>query len=374
MIVKDLMNTSVISVLPDDSISAALSKMKQNRVHQLPVIDKELKGILVLKKIITKDIDPSLTKVGSLMLPATVLSPEMDVRGAAEKILLSGFRALPVVKNDIVIGVLSETDLMRAVGGMNLKYDVDSIRVECDVASVNDDLGRVKKIMAYKNVSRVPVIKNGRIVGSVESMNLIDILMKKEPMQGGGLLKEKGTKEKISIDKTLVTSVMKDATIVDNKTPITKAAELLATKEELFVEDSGRFYVITPKDVTELIAKGEVEGVYVQIANLGDVDAMTNAKIENNVTKFVQKMGRIIQNLHSFVVHVERHEKGGRTRYDIRTRLLTPMGLYVSKSTGWKLLDVFQDVMNNLEREILKKHGKMMKREEAKKAKQMRRE
>ncbi len=372
MIVKDLMNTNIISVLPGDSISAALSKMKLNRVHQLPVIDKELKGILVLKKIITKDIDPSLTKVESLMLPATVLSPELDVRDAAERILLSGFRALPVVKNNRLVGVLSETDLMRAAGGMNLRHNIDSIRAECDAASIKDDLGKIKKIMAYKNVSRVPIIENGHIVGSIESMNLIDIIMRNEPLRVGGRLK--GAKEKISIDRTPVAGIMKEAAIVDNKMPITKAAELLATKEELFVEDAGRFYVITPKDVTELIAKGEKEGVYVQIANLGDIDPVTNAKIENKVAEFVRKMGRIISNLHSFVVHVERHEKGGRTRYDIRTRLLTPMGLYVSKSTGWELLNVFQDAMNNLEREILKKHGKMMKREEAKKAKQMRRE
>jgi ribosome-associated translation inhibitor RaiA len=230
--------------------------------------------------------------------------------------------------------------------------------------------------MAYRNVSRVPVIEKGSITGVVGTLELVDIMLRREPMRGGGLLKEKGTKEMISIDRTPVTSVMKTATPIDKLTFVKDAAELLSAEEEVFIEDGGRFYVLTHKDVVELITKErktkERKGIYVQISNLGEIDAFTNAKIEKKIAEFVQKIGRMMD-LQSFVIHVERHEKQGKKiKYSIRTRFLTPIGLFVSRSWGWNLATVFQDAIDNLEREILKKHEKIARHERGKRLKMLR--
>ncbi len=374
MLVKELMNHKVVSVSASETISRALAKMKQNKVHQLPVLNGELKGMLVLRKIVTKDIDPNTTKADSFVLPAATLSPDMDIIEAAEKLLSSGFRALPVSDSNKLVGILAETDLMQVIDKFNLNYSLAEIMCECDYVSVNDDIGKVKKIMAYKNVSRVPVVNNGKIVGTIGTLDLIDIMLRNEPMKGGDI-REKGTKVLISVDKTPVAGVMKEPVVINKDSTIEDAAKLLFLSEEIFVEDDGRFFVITPKDLVEIIAKGEKEGIYVQIANLGEIDALTNAKIDKKITEFVQKMARMIKNLQSFVIHVEKDKKQGeKIRYLIRTRFLTSLGLFVSRSEGWDFVTVFQDAVDNLEREILKKHGKIVEHWRGKRSKEMMRE
>lgn len=373
MIVKDLMNSDVFTVSPRDTISSALVKMKEKKLHQLAVVDgNELQGMLVLKKIVTRDIDPSTTKVEALMVPSTTLAADADVKKAAEKLLISGSRALPVMEGGKLIGILSETDLMRAADKFNLDYRVEEIMNECAFVSAGDDVGKVKKTMAYHNVSRVPVTKDWKIIGVVGTLNLIDLILRREPMRGGG--RGQSSKKIIPIDKTPVTSVLQNAAMVNKGKTINEIAPLLLTSEEVFVEDGGRFFVITPKDVAELIAKGREPGIYVQIANLGDVDPLTNAKIEKNVTEFVQKTSRMTT-LQSFVLHVERHEKqGSKIKCSVRARAMTPLGLFVSRSWGWDLVTVFHDTIDKLEREIMKKHDKIAKHERAKLSKKMMRE
>lgn len=372
MLVKDIMNSNVITVSINATISAALSKMKQNKLHQLPVINGELKGVLVLKKIVTKDLDATKTKVESLMVPTPTLLADDDVKKAAEKLLFSGFKALPVMAAGKIVGILSETDLMRVIDKFDMNYKLQEIMNECHYVSAEDDVGKVKKTMDYHNVSRVPVVDDGKIIGVVGTLNLIHLMLRKEPMRGGGIAK--GAKEIISIDKTPVKSVLQQAAVVGKDASINDIADSLLQNEEVFVEDAGRFFVITPKDVAEIIAKGRKPGIYVQIANLGEVDASTNARIEKKITDFVHKMGKMINNMQSFVIHVERHEKQGKQiKYSIRARFLTPFGLFVSKSWGWSLATAFQDAIDNLEREILKKHGRIAKHERAKKSKAWRR-
>jgi len=373
MKLKELMNPNVVTISADDMISKALSKMRQGKFHQLPVLNgKRLEGVLLLKKIVTKNIEPSTTAVGTLTVPAPTLTQDMDTKEAAEKLLLSGLRALPVMDGDNVAGIFGETDLMRVIDNFGLKNDLEDVMYECDTVSIDDDVGKAKKLMVYNNISRVPVTDKGRIVGTVTTLSLIDLILSKEPMEGYGLLKQRGAKEKISIDKTPVKSVMKEAVVINKNSSMQKVAELLSVGEEIFVQDADKFYIVTPKDVVELMAKPEKKGVYVQISNLGEVDAFTNAKIEKKVTEFVQKMGRMMDNLQSFVIHVEHHDKQGKkTKYSVRTRFLTPLGLFVSKSWGWELASVFQEAVDKLEREIMKKHDKISHHERGKRSKEL---
>lgn len=370
MKVKDIMTTNVIYVTPDETVSSALAKMKKSNLHQLPVIDKDLEGVLLLKKIVTKDINAANTKVSALTSQATPANPEDDIRRAAELIILSGQRALPVVERNKLIGIISETDIMRAIGPMDVNYKTQDVMSPCEYVSKDDDIGKVKKMMSYNNVSRVPVVEDGRIVGVVGTLDLVDLILRKEPMRGGG--KQQGTKEIISIDKTPVDSVMKQPKIVEKTTRVKKLAELLFSNGEVFVEDNGRIYVITPKDLVELVAKGSQAGAYVQITNLKDEDPLVVAKMQEKAAEFIKKIGHLAQ-IQSFVIHIDRHEKGGKPRYDIRVRVLTPF-LFVSKSSGWNLVSITQEAIDNLEREVMKKHDRTAHHEKAKKSKELMRE
>lgn len=374
MPVKDIMSANVISVSSDDTISNALSKMKKYRLNQLPVIDDGLKGMLLLKKIVTTNIDPSTAKAGNFIVPATMIDANMPTEESARLLLNSGFRALPVTEKGKVIGMISETDLIKT---LRISGSLDSMAVECECVSKDDDVGKVKKIMAYRNVSRVPVVDNEKIVGVVSTLDLIDLLLKGKSGKSGfhgqdKSLTDSGYKEIVSIDKIKAEMMMSKPVLVERGAPAKEIIKLLTENEEVFIQDSVP-YILTPKDLLEAVARSAEKGVYVQVTNLHNEDSFTQAKIDSGTTRFVQKISSMM-NIQSLIVHIERHEKQGKNiRYDIRARLLTPFGLKVSHSQGWDVVTAVQDALDNLETEITKKYSKVKSHEPQKKSKAMRR-
>ncbi len=104
MKVKDLMIKNVISVGKDDSVTLALNKMKKHGISQIPVVDgSKYIGMLCLKTIVTKSIDPSQAKCGNFLSNVPSIRSNKDAEQAIELMLNSGVRALPVIDDTLVL-------------------------------------------------------------------------------------------------------------------------------------------------------------------------------------------------------------------------------------------------------------------------------
>ncbi len=118
MQVKDLMTGSVVSVSPESTAEFAARMMARHNIGALPVCDSagRLRGMVTDRDIVTRCIaaeaDPTETAVREIMTRTVVTaSPEDDLRRAA--LLMSGerVRRLPVVRQGILVGMLSLGDL-----------------------------------------------------------------------------------------------------------------------------------------------------------------------------------------------------------------------------------------------------------------------
>jgi acetoin utilization protein AcuB len=119
MRVQDLMITEPITIAPDASIQEALEKMKINAIRHLPVVDEtgRLCGFLTLADL-KRGLLPSMVadlELKDLMIrePFTV-TPETDVEQAARQIYDRKISGLPVVSDDILVGIITESDILRA--------------------------------------------------------------------------------------------------------------------------------------------------------------------------------------------------------------------------------------------------------------------
>lgn len=128
--VKDCMTTEVITVEPDTSLAEARRLMKDHRIRRLPVVDHgKLVGIVTWGDI--REAQPSWastlsiyevhyrlakTPVKDIMTrdPITV-SPETSLPKAALMMLEYKIGALPVVEGKRVVGIITETDVLRAM-------------------------------------------------------------------------------------------------------------------------------------------------------------------------------------------------------------------------------------------------------------------
>lgn len=363
MKIKEIMSKGVFSVDVDDFVSSALGKMKKHQIHQLVIFDDDkYKGLLELKNVVVKDINPSKTKVETLMSRAPSIGEEDDVSEAVELLLNSGFRALPVVKNGKVEGIISETDIINS-DLIDKDTTVGDVMSSCVYVSPEDKASTIKNIMMDTNVSRVPVVENGKVVGIVGTLEMIQVLEERGSLEHrGDTGKVKGATEKVGTEDVMAKALMSKPSIVRSDQKLRDVVDMLRQNEELVVSEA-EVCIISPKDVLELIRPKKEKGVHVEITGLHDEPTEIVASLDRYSSEFVQNLGKSIEGIEFLFVHVEKMQKGGkRQKYSIRLRMRTPLGLFVAHRWGWEPLAVIQEVFNVLEREVRKKYEKIEER------------
>lgn len=112
---------TVITLKPETSVLEAAETMAEHHIGAVLVCrDEGLAGIFterdVLTRVVAKGLDPKKTKVSEVMTsnPDTV-GPQDVAMTALQKMAERGYRHLPVVEGEKVIGIVSQRDLYAAV-------------------------------------------------------------------------------------------------------------------------------------------------------------------------------------------------------------------------------------------------------------------
>lgn len=128
MKVAELMQSEVISVRMEDSVSEAIVLLSDNHLSALPVVDRhgKLVGVFSTADLVTAQSEAGdeiarealyeRTPVRDVMTPyALTITPEMEVKEAAQQMLYANVHRLFVTHDDRLVGVVSTTDITRAV-------------------------------------------------------------------------------------------------------------------------------------------------------------------------------------------------------------------------------------------------------------------
>ena len=118
---REVMTTEVVSVGPTTLIEDALDVMLRHEVSGLPVIDNgRLVGVVseydALQLLLSADGTEMIVPVAHYMSTDVVSVPECASLEAAAHILRNfGLRRLPVVRDGLIVGIVSRRDLMRVI-------------------------------------------------------------------------------------------------------------------------------------------------------------------------------------------------------------------------------------------------------------------
>lgn len=120
MTVRELVNGNVVWVAPDANLRQAALLMMSTEVGSVAIeVDGALEGILTERDIlraVSEDADLDQDRVSSWMTEyPDSFTPDMNVEEAAEWMLATGFRHLPVVDGNEVMGVISIKDVLWAI-------------------------------------------------------------------------------------------------------------------------------------------------------------------------------------------------------------------------------------------------------------------
>jgi CBS domain-containing protein len=129
MRVSELMRPDVRTIPAQATVAEAIQAFADAHVSGLPVVGHNggVLGVITTTDILEAEAehdDPHArnqlfdnTTVDELMsTPPLTIGPKATVREAARQMLASGVHRLFVVDQDVLVGVLSQTDITRAIG------------------------------------------------------------------------------------------------------------------------------------------------------------------------------------------------------------------------------------------------------------------
>ena len=127
MKVADCMTSDVMTCRDTDNLTDCATMMKEMNVGAIPVLDNNdgLVGIITDRDItvraVARGVDLSEDQVGDFMTPSPItVEPETNVEDAADLMADNQVRRLPVVKDGKLVGIVSLGDLAVDVGEAEL--------------------------------------------------------------------------------------------------------------------------------------------------------------------------------------------------------------------------------------------------------------
>lgn len=364
MKVKEIMAENIISLSTGDEVSKLISLIEKYRFREVPIINRKiLKGIVYAKDIASKGVrDPSNVKISSIMrYNTTNVSPDTDIKDAANLIFETGLRALPVVEDKKVIGIVSMHDIIVMASNTNQfkKTKIEEVMSIPETITSETDIGKARVFMRERNISRLPIVDDEkRLIGVVTIFDMLKSVKDRERIDFFSMTSEKERVMGIPISTIMNTNpitISKNESLADVVNLI-KKYKLDGT---FVVEKNIPIGVITEKDLLEIYISGlKKSGIYYQIIGMKDEDDFTVSTVERMVNDTLTKLTKLF-NPQFFFLHVKKYEeRGGRTKYSIRTRFGTSRGIFITKSHAWDLRDAVDEALSRLERISIKDREK----------------
>ncbi len=191
ILVSGLMSQPVYFTTSDESLTKVAEIIVKNNVGRMQVIkstnDRTLIGMIsthdILKKFIEKE--PNKKFVRDVMTEdVKSCSPYDEITKIWDKMLETGFSGIPVVKKGKLIGIITRIDIIRS-GHVRISREGDKGKVRRSTAvgkimktpiiSVQPDTPTIEaaKIVIEKNIGRLPVLDDEKLVGIVDREDLI---------------------------------------------------------------------------------------------------------------------------------------------------------------------------------------------------------
>lgn len=191
-IVENWMSTNLVTVTPQTTLVDARQIIQEHNIRALPVVENEkLVGIVTRRGLLRLDlsfmnndyssleVDPSTEIIGDIMTrnPITVNS-DFRIPRAARIMLENKVNALPVVDNGKLVGIITNSDMMRFLIAEypELKKSIPVSSYKTDEVVTIDTftpLLEAHRLMGTKRIRSLPVVVEGKLVGIVTRTDLM---------------------------------------------------------------------------------------------------------------------------------------------------------------------------------------------------------
>src|SRR5216117_4321073 len=357
--VSDFMSTELVTVSPDETLGDVLGKMKSNDIHELPVLDRKRPvGVVTMRELMRRRNLPPNTKVSTVLEKPPEVTPETPLPEAAEKMISAGFRAIPVMKGKGLIGIISRSDIVRALVETRA---LEGVRVSefmtpnPQAVAEDDTVDHAVQIMRSLGERSVPVVdKNRHLRGVVGLKDIVDLFARPKVREQYG--EHAGRGEKILLE---VQSVMRYPPLtVGPDADAHRAAELMAKNHissVIVTENDEPIGIITTQDLMQFLAGlREREELFVEIGGLDDEPPEAYDEIYSVIEKEMRRIAEFTEP-RTLTIHFQKYSpEGDRFKYSLRARFTTAHRIYHAHHFDWDLHAALKGLLENLGKRIQK--------------------
>jgi predicted transcriptional regulator len=361
-IVKDVLSTKFKSVSKDDLLSACLSILNEESTPVLVVLDNKGKyaGVIAHRWIVRSRFNPATTKVESLMRSAPSVSPEDSLSKVAKLMVTSGISQLPVFNGDKLVGIVTDDAIIQgAVVGKWGNNKVEELMTKKPfLIEENESVGAVLSLFREHNISHVPIVKDGTLVGIVSTKDIITgIFQPRHRQKVGDISGEKVPVLSISAKGIMtkpVITVLPENTLKD----AVKNMQKYSISSLVIVTKGRPTGILTKRDLLEPLAEMETpkQQITIEFSVKGvGIDSIQRSYIMGDFEVFSKKYQKILESGTLFV-YMKTHGTNykGEQLIHCRLQFRTRRGSFFSSGEGYGVEATFQTALSRLERQLLR--------------------
>jgi len=189
--ISEIMEADVVYLNEMDSLKDALNTMLKENIGGIPITDgeKRVKAIVTERDFVflIAGIVTGKTVNDYMSRNVATASSDMPLGNAARMMINKGFRRLPIIRDNVLIGIITASDIMRFLGSGDIfkKLVTGSakevfgvpvrtlIRRDVVFTGSDADLGEAASIMLDKNVGSLPVLEEGELKGIITERDFV---------------------------------------------------------------------------------------------------------------------------------------------------------------------------------------------------------
>ncbi|HEY8110348.1 MAG TPA: CBS domain-containing protein [Candidatus Nitrosotenuis sp.] len=360
---SDVVNTQVRSIIskatliePSFTLSQVINKLIsantfdvfcQEKNHTLTI---NVRDLIQHKYSVPMNVMPLLRHIPSL-------SENDTVGKAADIITHNGIRAVPVVKDNEIIGVVEAKNILKLISNQDNKW-IKANQIftpEPIVIDTDTPLSTARRMMVDKKFDHLPVIKKDKVSHILTSNHLLSVVIPPERV-GKKDIGSKMTRTLESGVGNLGTNRMATCTPLDNLNVVVDSmlhADTTFCLVSLWDKLQG---IITYRDILNLLSTKLKSTVPLFIVGMPLDD---NADIiKQKFTKALDRLQKVYPDIQEARVYIKKlHGVNNRFNYEVSTTILTPHKRHIFTRTGFELSKVTDEVAHLL-LESLAKHTK----------------
>lgn len=189
--ISEIMEENVVCMNEKDSIKDALHIMINKNVGGIPITDGDSRVKAIVSErdfmFLISGVMTGRNVTEYMSKNVVTAPPDMTVGAAAKSMVNKGFRRLPIIRDNVLIGIITASDILRFLGSGEMfdrlvtgnskeVYDVPIrtlIKRDVIFTSLDVDIGEAAGMMLDKNVGSLPVLEDGELKGIITERDFV---------------------------------------------------------------------------------------------------------------------------------------------------------------------------------------------------------